>query len=522
MTTFDEALPAAMQMLSERGLLLNAQLLRLVDGDESLFQEVRESLIFNGLAEDRFGVGLARLHNPGAQSVSARPRSAARSVTTMDADDVYFAAAPEDLLSANEPRDSSSTPTEPESPEWWLMAAGVTRGPFEFSALRLLRRRGEMTGTDLVRRGQRGLWQSPAEVEGLSDVSDVPISEPVQSMPPTTPSRERPRTEERMTAAAPPAREVAIAKESPRHASDEGVEYFLWEAGLPVGPISRGELQSRLDAGRIEADEFVQVGRDGDWQPVTRALGAPRPPLRLPMRAASLSDAELDAESEDDAPQTPAPLNKVRRGEPSHNEGVSRAVVSKHKVAAATKALSDAGSSPIVRVWKEAATLVGGERRLGTILFSVAAVVALIVWWRQPPSAAAVYREFAACHAKLKDLRARRAGPTDWSLALSRERSRFPALLEGLQQRAGAARPADQELLWAGQHGLRGLLDNPADASEFERLFANHMARAQRLIDPQATPAWGTASPPAIINPVTVDGSPGRATPNVAPLEAPR
>ena len=58
--TLDDACQAAKQQLDERGRLLNSQLLKLVGGDESLYREVRESLIFEGLAVDRFGVGLAR------------------------------------------------------------------------------------------------------------------------------------------------------------------------------------------------------------------------------------------------------------------------------------------------------------------------------------------------------------------------------------------------------------------------------------------------------------------------------
>ena len=50
MTTFDEAFPAAAKLLDERGLLLNAPLLRMVDGDDRLFRELREGLIFDGLS----------------------------------------------------------------------------------------------------------------------------------------------------------------------------------------------------------------------------------------------------------------------------------------------------------------------------------------------------------------------------------------------------------------------------------------------------------------------------------------
>ena len=159
------------------------------------------------------------------------------------------------------------------------------------------------------------------------------------------------------------------------------------------------------------------------------------------------------------------------------------------------------------------ADLVGGERRLWAIVVSVAAVVALIVWWRQPPSASTIYREFAACHQKLNELRVRRAGPTDWSLALTRERPRIRLLMDGLKKRASAARPAEQELMWAGQYGLLDLLKNPPDATEFERLYTDHMRRAQRLIDPKGASATEGVSNKPAVNPNESPANPTIADP---------
>lgn len=508
MTTFDEAFPAAAKLLDERGLLLNAQLLRMVDGDESLFREIREGLIFDGLAEDRFGVGLARIGPAGAKSTSTRTSFRTESRDAASSLDITFAAYTDDLVSDEPSPSVAPRSEEPAEADWWLMGGGVTRGPFRFAMLRVMRRRGEIAQMDLVRHGVRGLWQSPDEVPELADVTDVIL--PVEPMPNATTSLSSPTVGERHVSLK--ARQV----EPPPDVIDDGREYFLWEAGHPVGPISRSELQSRLDAGRLDADEFVQVGQDGEWQPVTGALSARRPPLRLPTRTPNLSDVELGAEPEErdaarPASPTPLPMNKARSLEsPSragaarsegkaHTTAPSRAVASKNSPTPNARPSSDGTHSSLGQTWKLVADLVGGERRLWGIVISFIAVVALIVWWRQPPSASTIYREFAACHQKLNELRARRAGPTDWSMALTRERPRIRLLMDGLKKRASAGRPAEQELLWAGQYGLLNLLKNPTDATEFERLYTDHMSRAQRLIDPKgASAAGGVSNKPAV------------------------
>ena len=539
MTTFDEAFPAAAKLLDERGLLLNAQLLRMVDGDDSLFRELREGLIFDGLAEDRFGVGLARIGPAGAKAVSTRTSSRTESRDTAGSLEITFAAATEDSLS-DEPSQSVTTIREElVDADWWLMAGGVTRGPFNFAAMRVMRRRGEIAKMDLVRKGLRGQWQSPDDVAGLADVSDVLLPTPTE---PPTPASAAPRLPIPVPSVPMPSDRVvpsvgerlvtpaAKQVEPSLDVIDDGQEYFLWEAGHPVGPISRGDLKARLNAGRLDADEFVQVGQDGEWQPVSRALSAQRPPMRLPTRAPNLSDVELDAEPEErDAARpsssTPLPTNKSRSLEsPSragaarsegkaHTTEPSRAVASKNSPTPNTKPTSEGTRSSLGQTWKLVADLVGGERRLWAIVVSVAAVVALIVWWRQPPSASTIYREFAACHQKLNELRVRRAGPTDWSLALTRERPRIRLLMDGLKKRASAARPAEQELMWAGQYGLLDLLKNPPDATEFERLYTDHMRRAQRLIDPKGASATEGVSNKPTVSPNEIPANPTIANP---------
>jgi hypothetical protein len=508
MTTFDEAFPAAARLLAERGLLLNAQLLKAVDGDEALFREVREGLIFDGLAEDRFGVGLARIGAPEVK-VSARP-----SRGDSDPSSVRFAPAPDSTSSNHDSTTDNRRDLEPDENDWWLMAGGVTRGPWKFETLRVMRRRGEIAKMDLVRQGLRGLWRSPIDVDGLKDVSDVvlpkkpPDANPVDSQvwfaSPGASVDQRPARS--AVADREPITGPGIAPAEPsRHSDDEDVEFYLWELGHPVGPVSRSTLQERLTDGRLNTDDFVQVGQDGEWQPVSKALNVRRASARIPIRSTGSSDSSTNAAT-GSSPMTlpfgrahetdsPSQAGAARRSEGGVSSGkLSLSATSRIAGAAKTLPAREASRTAIGRTWQQVSDIVGGPGRLRMILFAITAVVALVVWWRQPPSAGTIYREFLACHQKLKELRERRAGPTDWSAALSRERPRIRLLMDGLKKRASAARPAEQELLWAGQFGLLELLKNPRDATEFERMFADHMSRAQRLIDPQNAQAAESVS----------------------------
>ena len=498
MTTFDEAFPAAAGWLDERGLLLNAQLLKVVEGDEALFREVREGLIFDGLAEDRFGVGLARIGPPGA-CVSTR-----RSRISADSSDVTFAAAPgfsssDEGSTADDRRNEKS-----DENDWWLMAAGVTRGPWKFETLRVMRRRGEIAEMDLVRHGVRGLWCSPIEVDGLQDVSDVVLPDKPVDASPVSDATPAPFASPGLSIAQRFARNAAAESESltgrasahvePPTDSNDDVEFFLWESGHAVGPVSRSTLAERLSNGRLSADDFVQVGHDGEWQPVSKALNVRRASLRIPARPTDAADSQPDVLRD-----SPSQSGSARRSEGGGSPGkLSASTTTTGARAAKRPPAREVSRTAIGRVWQQASDIVGGPVRLWAILCALTAVIALIVWWRQPPSARTIHREFAACHQKLIGLRERRAGLSDWSAALTRERPRIRLLMDGLKQRASAARPAEQELMWAGQYGLLELLKNPKDATEFERLFTDHMSRAQRLIDPKgASAAEGVSNKPS-------------------------
>jgi hypothetical protein len=258
---------------------------------------------------------------------------------------------------------------------------------------------------------------------------------------------------------------------------ENGIEYFLWDAGKSVGPVGHQELQARLDSGQLEAGNFVQVGRDGDWQPLSLALGAPRPPLQIPQSALNsikgeLSDFDIAAVPTLPRSVTPqAPIAVVKQGQPKPSKPAAKQAV-------------ELPESPLIRGWVQAAQLVGGQSRLWAIIVVAACSIAVVIWLRQPPSASVIYQELAATHKKISESRRVQPGSNKRVQVPSEDVQRIVAIKESLTKRASATQPAIQELLWACEYGLVPLLEQPYGSKDLERIFADHMGRAERLIDP--------------------------------------
>ena len=91
-----------------------------------------------------------------------------------------------------------------------------------------------------------------------------------------------------------------------------------------------------------------------------------------------------------------------------------------------------------------------------------------------------------------------------------RDQQRAQTLLDGLKARASAARPVEQQLLWAGRYGLVELFKKPADPAEFERLFTTHMSEAKRLLEggkAESSPSTMKAASQPLSLPDTVGSS---------------
>lgn len=153
MATFDEVFSDAIQELEERGLLLNMHLLDLVGGDEKLMQSVRDALIQNGLAHDRYGVGLAKSLDFDTLRAIARIQPAPIDSTTDPSDEIVFAGVSEAEC------------------DWWLMSGGATSGPFSLETLIQMRQLGEVSDIDMIRDGRHGMWLIPRDVVELAGIA---------------------------------------------------------------------------------------------------------------------------------------------------------------------------------------------------------------------------------------------------------------------------------------------------------------------------------------------------------------
>ena len=153
--TIDEGCRAAAKLIDERGQLLNGHLLRLVEGDKVLFREVRDTLIRTGQAEDRSGVGLVRAETTSAIAYDASYNKSAATTQSALCEVVEV---------IREPVTATITESESSPNDWWLMASGVIKGPFELQVLYRMRMNDEIGPGDVVRRGTSGLWRQPGDV----------------------------------------------------------------------------------------------------------------------------------------------------------------------------------------------------------------------------------------------------------------------------------------------------------------------------------------------------------------------
>lgn len=377
--TLDEAFHAAAQLLQERGQLLNGHLLRLVDGDKQLFDDVRRRLIQEGVAEDRSSVGLA------VKESSPRFRSA----------------------SMTGPGSQAPAVQSPPS-GWWLMTAGATRGPLDLAELCEMRRRSEIKISDVVRHGTEGMWQR------LDAIPELAASLP----------------------------EEANDGNSLRIRDRQRAEFELYKSNWGGG--------HRAFSGNTK----VQVGEASTAASASASGTADVTSLGSAVPIAD-QDTDPNRNSIDD-----------RRFAPSARMWS----IDDHKPPGWLK-----------RSWNLMADLAGGSRRLTVILISFIAVGSFTYWWLQPPSSRTVYNEFTECRAAILKLQDRRAKRSDFSPVIDRYRPRVQYIVDRLRFRT--SNPVQNELYLAGSQGLLPLIDNPLNPVTAERLFAQHMEAAQRLLD---------------------------------------
>jgi hypothetical protein len=417
------------------------------------------------------------------------------------------------------------------------MSGGKSSGPVEKTVIDEMWQAGDLGETDFVRQGIRGVWQRSTDALG----------------PRTNPLPRRSKV----------ATPAPVAEAKGTASSEPG--YYFWESGRSVGPVTRQDLEDRLKAGRITLDAFVQIGEDGDWQPVSSVVNrSDRGGMdSAPSKRSSSSDSDVDINEVDAplqghptvsvisdatatdveqdvindsivrknksranpasrpaAPQKSASTTGHQRAEPARK---SQSDVPTTVTATISTVTASAGQrlSFLSRGWQSAARIVGGESRLWMILAGIGLIIGGWYWWTMPPSSRTVYREFMSAYNEFKELRADSTDPARLNLKLSRHKSRVQALIRGLKSHRGGASsrvPAKQELLWAGENELLKLLENPQMESrqelDLERQFEAHMQEALRLID-GGSPATSSAGADVM----TGGGRPAASSPPQAPPE---
>lgn len=453
MSRFEQIIEAAARQLDERGLLLNLQITQLTGGDEALVTTIRRSLTAAGVAEDRFGMGLARVGRPGACMAAFHDGR---------------------LLESETPANSNSDPAaEPEVADWWAMTNGSVRGPWSIRQLVSMREQNQLANSDLVRQGVRGAWLKPEEVEGLAAVP-VPQSQPLPI--PVEPAATSPDD----TAECIPTVSMETPAEQPpqtnREHSPAGPDH-----SRPVQPASRDERPKAVDT---------------DRRPTPAGLTTEHKtaePVRVKSNPVSTASRQYAAPS--DNPQS------VSDDSVPDREFVSRlksARTTRHR-GKSIREILDVAVAPLATLLNSAgAQTSAGLRKLvlSGVLTPLIIVAAIWIGWSLwPPSSNTIYSEFAATHQYVDKLKTSKMSESQLASTLAPRRRRIQSMVKVLERRATDAPSIDRELLLAGKHGLLVILDYPHQSSTFEIMFETHMKQARLLLDGHTIEASLNPSP---------------------------
>jgi hypothetical protein len=317
---------------------------------------------------------------------------------------------------------------------------------------------------------------------------------------------------------------AAPSVESPPDPAPAKVErFFLWNAGQADGPHDREELEKRVAAGHLKFHDFVKPDGDGEWIPVSVAIsrtteasvrnwGAMTKPA-VAAKAAIARDVDLSVSGRDTSPVIAAarmpeqvktapvvdrpPQPKRTDVDSAPTVPVRTAAKPSVRPATAESSLTGVRSSPLMRLagraWTKLEQTIGRQRlRRGLVALAViATVVTYFVW---PPSSSAIYDSFLRCRVEMETVQAKGAMSSEWQQFSSSHRPKIESLVMTLRNRAAAGRPADQELLWAGERCLLPMLkEGPSTVASMNPLFNTHMRNARRILD-GGHPADGTNS----------------------------
>jgi len=444
MATFEEVIEFAARQLDERGLLLDRQIAQSANGDDSLLRMVRERLMAAGVAVDQYGIGLSRVGRSGACLDALNSGRLNSSVA----------------ISANstENGDGIESVSTSAGSDWWVMTNGNIRGPWTIERLVVMRRRNELSASDLLRCGPRGAWMDLQEVAEIRDalVSDVSIekssavidtSQPLEGGPSST-EPESPRLD-------------SLAVSNPQN---------ILHTDPPARPTWLSNAPQRDDS-RLKTTE--------DQLPLARVSETERPP-------AALTSGNPETLNQTATKARPAATSL---GLPSGT--ASRSIATKVELAFrklnwrqwTIDSITSTLSSVLPATFRRTFSSAGKEIRRRILLGILATTSIVCAWWFWPPSSRAIFNELEAVHRHVEELKLGRKSESQMIAALTEDRARVQRLADIMQQRATDQPSIHRELLLASKHALLVIIDHPRNSTEFDRMFARHMQRAKAILD---------------------------------------
>lgn len=421
MSMYAEVMESAARQLDERGLLLDLHISQLAGGDKSLVDLIRNSLTKAGVAEDRFGMSLARVGKAGVCMAAWR--------------DGRLQATDGNILTAEPEPDAEQEPAD-----WWLMSKGAVRGPWPMSQLIAMRQTRQLSIADLVREGTRGPWLNLSQIPELA------------ALTPETPP---------MTAAS----HDSTSQPSP----------------LPVIPPFERKLAPVSDRrARTNPAEQVETDplRSGATAPPAKDCLPDSVAKKLPTKepaGSSPSVAQITALANSIAAESsqPNPTPPIRSAGRVRTRSLYRSGI---------ETIIGAVFSPFTGIGER---LLSDVRRLASLLLVPAAGVALVLglWWFWPPSSAGILREFESSRQQVEALKRSKMSHDQLIEALRPTRRRVQRLVRVLESRATDQPSIHRELLLAGKHGLLVVLEHPQRSEIFEEMYALHARQARMLLD---------------------------------------
>lgn len=178
----EQGIAVALQLLQQQAKAKNSELLELLGGDPELLEKVRESLIFDDLAQDKNGVGLIYVGPAAAPATNdshpeqSRPQPAPRPPPPPLARPHPIPRPPVRpgplLVPSSAAVKPAASPPATRPGTFYIWKAGTETGPFDFSELQSRAADGQLTHQEFVKTGLEGDWIPSNKISGLFPDAD--------------------------------------------------------------------------------------------------------------------------------------------------------------------------------------------------------------------------------------------------------------------------------------------------------------------------------------------------------------